>query len=229
MKTGRRLAVKLLNAARFSLADNDIPSGSWANISHPLDRSAIATVKTAIDQTTAQLNQFDYASALSILERSFWSFCDFYIELSKERVYGADGGEAKRSAQATLKIAIETYIRCFAPYLPFVTEEIWSGQHDTSVHSETWPTLDEAAEFSVDTYEYAVEALRAIRAAKGRESITVGTPVEWAELTVSAQHVDVVDAVLTDIKHATRVDDIRITTGADAPIAASIGAVSQSA
>ncbi|MGH9564581.1 MAG: valine--tRNA ligase [Candidatus Angelobacter sp.] len=228
MKTGRRLAVKLINAARFSLTSNEMSADSWAEISHPLDKSAVASVKEAIDQVTSHLERFDYATALSLLERSFWSFCDFYIELSKGRVYGADGDEAKRSAQATLRIVIEAYIRCLAPYLPFVAEEVWSTQYTVSVHSESWPTLDGAATFSSATYDSAVEALRAIRAAKGRESITVGMPIEWAELTLPSEYVDVVNPALADIKYATRAGDIRIMVGASATVDASIGGVSSS-
>lgn len=223
MKIGRRLAVKLLNAARFSLDGNPAKADAYTDVTHPLDVSVLAFVHEAVTEATAQLEQFDYAGALHTLERSFWSFCDFYIELTKERSYGADGEGPQRSAQATLRIALETFVRCFAPYLPFVTEEIWSKQHTSSVHKEAWLELTVADETSSTTYESAVEALRSVRMAKGRDGLTVGAAIESVALTVPEIHLAAVKSVQSDIKYATRAGVISLKRGGDEAIEVVLG------
>lgn len=210
MKTGRRLVVKLLNASRFSLDSNPATADSVGDVTNPLDVSVLAFVKQTVSELTESLARFDYASGLQALERSFWSFCDFYIELSKERVYGAGGEGAQRSAQATLRVAMETYLRCFAPYLPFVTEEVWSKNHDTSVHREAWPPRDDVSAGSSTVYESAVEALRAARTAKGRAGVSVGTPVDHIELAVPHGRGDALEAVINDMKYACRAKTITV-------------------
>jgi valyl-tRNA synthetase len=222
MKIGRRLAVKLLNAARFSLDNNPATADDQAAITHPLDVSVLAFMREAVRDATTQLEQFDYAAALQTLERSFWSFCDFYIELSKERTYGADDEDGQRSAQATLRIAMEAYIRCLAPYLPFVTEEVWSKEHASSVHKEQWPELPTIGEATPATYERAVEALRAVRMAKGREGLSVGASIESVSLAVPELQLAAIESVRTDIKYAARAGEISIaslTAGDDVEVA----------
>jgi valyl-tRNA synthetase len=225
MKTGRRLAMKVLNAARFSLDDNPAASDAYEDVSAPLDVSTLGFVFQALDEATALLSAFDYAAALQVLERSFWSFCDNYIELSKERRYGAGDEAAQRSAQATLRIAMETYTRAFAPYLPFVTEETWRKQHDGSVHKAAWPRrADVAGEWSGTSYERVVEVVKAVRTAKSREGITVGTPVDRIDLKVPAEWVPFVEAALSDIGHAARASEVTVAPGRGDEVDVAVGA-----
>jgi len=136
MKVGRRLAIKILNAARFALLQAE-PRGP---ITEPLDRGMLTALAHLVAESTQELEDYDYARALQSTEAFFWGFCDDYLELVKSRRYGDFGSEAAASANSAMLIALDTLMRLFAPFLPFVTEEVWSWWRPGSVHSAAWPT-----------------------------------------------------------------------------------------
>ena len=138
MKVGRRLATKILNASRFALLQTE-PKG---DVTAPLDKAMLLNLARLVTFATKKLEEYDYTSALSEIEKSFWNFCDDYIELVKARRYGDFGADSASSANGALLVALESYLRLFAPYLPFVTEEVWSWWRTGSVHRAPWPTAD---------------------------------------------------------------------------------------
>jgi valyl-tRNA synthetase len=139
MKVGRRLAIKILNAARFALMQAE-PRGA---ITEPLDRGMLAALSDLVAESTENLEAYDYARVLERTEQFFWNFCDDHLELVKARRYGDFGAEGAASANSAMLVALSTLLRLFAPYLPFVTEEVWSWWQKGSVHRAAWPTADE--------------------------------------------------------------------------------------
>ncbi|MGP0101319.1 MAG: valine--tRNA ligase [Solirubrobacteraceae bacterium] len=141
MKVGRRLAVKLLNASKFALTD--LPAQGRA-LTHPLDRALIARLAAVVADATSSFDEYDYARALERAESFFWWYCDFYLELVKGRRYDADP-HVSASVSYALRLSLSVFQRLFAPFLPFVCEEVWSWWQEGSVHRAAWPDADELA------------------------------------------------------------------------------------
>jgi len=174
MKVGRRLAMKLLNAARFALLQAE-PRGA---ITEPLDRGMLTALARLVDESTGHLDAYDYARVLERVEAFFWSFCDDYLELVKSRRYGDFGAEGAASANSAMLVALSTMLRLFAPFLPFVTEEVWSWWQPGSVHRAPWPTgaevlhhiggADETAAMVLSSTQGALADVRRIKAIEKR-------------------------------------------------------------
>ena len=146
IKIGRRLAIKVLNAAKFVYSFPEPVSTSSTTgprVTEPLDLDMLATLGAVVTTATEALEAYDHARALETAEQFFWTFCDDYLELVKERAYGASGPEGQASAATALRVAIDVMLRLFAPYLPFATEEVWSWTHEGSVHTASWPTIQD--------------------------------------------------------------------------------------
>jgi valyl-tRNA synthetase len=174
MKVGRRLATKILNASRFALLQAE-PRGA---VTHPLDRAMLGNLSSLLRFATEKLDAYDYASVLDQVEKSFWTFCDDYIELVKGRRYGDFGTEGAGSANTALASALSVYLRLFAPYLPFVTEEVWSWWREGSVHRAPWPTADEIeGRGDAQVYLQASQVLADVRRQKSLNGWKTKTPV----------------------------------------------------
>jgi valyl-tRNA synthetase len=179
MKVGRRLATKILNASRFALLQTE-PKGS---VTAPLDKAMLLNLARLVTFATRKLEEYDYTSALSEIEKSFWNFCDDYIELVKARRYGDFGADSASSANGALLVALETYLRLFAPYLPFVTEEVWSWWRSGSVHRAPWPKAEDLERLAGEGAEarFYVDAQLAngeIRREKSLRGMKIKTPVK---------------------------------------------------
>jgi valyl-tRNA synthetase len=207
MKNGKRLAIKLRNAAKFAA---QFDRGSAGAISHPLDRSFIAFLDEALREAAQKLGGFDYAHALYIVERAFWSFCDYHIELAKDRAYSDNDG-VSASARRTLAEGIDKFNRALAPYIPFVTEQVWqSGGHQGSVHRAAWPVPQGEPLGEPDAYAASVEAVRTIRSAKSAAKVSVGTPVGSIGLRIPSPAASFIDDIIGDVRNAARADAIEI-------------------
>ncbi len=217
MKIGRRLAIKILNASKFALGRlGEGPTPGIEAVSEPLDSALLAELAALVDTATAAHEGFDYARALEVTESFFWSFCDDYVELVKTRAYGEGDAAGTASARATLALALSALHRLFAPFLPFVTEEVWSWWQRGTVHLAPWPDATEVgAHAQADTSVLAVaaEVLGAIRREKTAHKRSMRARV--ARLTVAGplDLLAAVDAAQGDIVDAGGVDELVTAVG----------------
>jgi len=146
IKIGRRLAIKVLNAAKFVYGfpgGDGVPASELRErVTEPLDVEVLAALAGVVEQATSAFEAYDHARALEATEQFFWTFCDDYLELVKERAYSGEGPR-QASAVAALRLALDVLLRLLAPFIPYATEEVWSWSHDGSVHTAAWPSPEE--------------------------------------------------------------------------------------
>jgi valyl-tRNA synthetase len=215
MKIGRRLAIKILNASKFALGRlGDGPAPSVALVSDPIDIALLAQLGSVVTAATAAFDEFDYARAQEVTESFFWSFCDDYVELVKTRAYGENDATGSDSARATLALALSAQLRLFAPFLPFVTEEVWRWWQPGSVHRASWPTTAELGEHSgADTTVLLVasQVLGEVRRAKTSAKRSMRAPVAILTVTGPADTLAAVEAAQGDLKDAGGVNQLVLT------------------
>jgi valyl-tRNA synthetase len=183
MKIGRRLAIKVLNAARFALTF-ELPSGV-TEVTEPVDRAMLAALRKQVAVATKAFEDYDHTKALETTETFFWTFADDYVELVKERAYGQGEFSPAQigSAVLALRKALGIMVRLLAPFIPYATEEVWSWWQEGSVHLAQWPREGELDGFdNADLYSLASEALILVRKAKSDAKLSMKAEITTAEL-----------------------------------------------
>jgi valyl-tRNA synthetase len=149
----------------------------------------LARLTQVIREATAAFEQYEYAVAREKIEEFFWKdWCDNYLELCKARAYGERGdSKAQTSAFYTLWHGTEALLRLFAPFLPHVTEELYSHLFDESfaakqsIHAQgQWPKAEDYAEDAnaIAAGNQAVAVLAAVRKLKADRSLSVKYPLD---------------------------------------------------
>ncbi|MFI6386256.1 valine--tRNA ligase [Nonomuraea sp. NPDC050540] len=211
LKVGRRLAIKILNASKFVLGFGDV----GGEVTQALDLSMLAALNEAVGEAGRAFESYDHTRALEVAERFFWSFCDDYLELVKARAYEGDA-----SAIVALRRALETQLRLFAPFLPFVTEEVWSWWREGSVHRAAWP---QAAPGAGDpaVLTVASEILRRVRKAKSEAKQSMRAEV--SRLTVTGPEVALVRLAQDDLCGAGNVEEFVLEPGESLTVEVELG------
>lgn len=219
LKVGKRLCTKLFNASRFVLSQLertgvDLGAVKMEHITVPVDQALVERLRATVSEATRAFEKFDYAAALDAAEKEFWAFCNDYLELVKRRSYEDEDTPGRRSAVATLSFALKTFLRLLAPFVPFITEEIWSWRFaeldSNSVHTARWPSLSECEAVAVPQeslmYDCAVEVLTKIRSAKTEAKKNLRWPVESLKLSGPEKHQQALKAALEDVLEAGAVE-----------------------
>jgi valyl-tRNA synthetase len=217
MKIGRKLAMKVLNVSKFVLA-GDQADGA---VSEPLDRGMLQNLATLVDDATAELENYEYARALAKIESFFWDFCDNYVEAAKSRKYGDFGAAAAASASTAMRLALSVLLRLLAPYLAFVSEEVWSWTQAGSIHRAPWPARDEILrvsgtdESAKQAVFHVTEALNAIRKGKADHKVSIGTPVRRVIYQSTDEAIACLQLVERDLKAASRTEELVLRAAAE--------------
>jgi valyl-tRNA synthetase len=187
IQMGAKLVTKLWNVARFSERFLEgygfPPEQSLAAMPFtPADRWILARLQTLIRRVTALMESYEYASAKSEVETFFWTeLADNYLEMSKQRLY--DGSHPTRdAARCSLYQVLLVVLKLLAPFLPYVTEEIYQNLYAPtegpgSIHRSQWPEPipdleDEEAERNGQTL---LEIATSVRRFKSERNLPLST------------------------------------------------------
>jgi valyl-tRNA synthetase len=211
-RVGKRLATKLWNAGKFVLAQ----SAEIHPVRAELDRAFAAELAGLVDGATDAFARFNHAQALADTESFFWGrFTDTYLELAKTRARddAPEAAAGRGSAVATLRIGLSVLLRLFAPFVPYVCEEVWSWVFAAetgcdSIHRAPWPSGDElravAAPDDPASFALAVECWRAINKAKADAAVSAGREVEQLTIVANGATLEKLAPCLGDVLAAAR-------------------------
>ncbi|MDQ3464596.1 MAG: valine--tRNA ligase [Actinomycetota bacterium] len=252
MKVGRRLANKVLNASRFVLGlagsapappavasaapaagDSAAPTAGTADaaaqgkVSVELDRAVLALLADVVDSATTAFEDYQYHRALEHTEKFFWRFCDDYLELVKGRAYGQ--GPESESARTALSLALDTFLRLFAPFLPFVTEEVWSWWRPGSVHRAEWPSSaplrSVAGPADPQVLDTVSTVLAEVRKAKSSSQVSLRAEVSRLTVTGNAARLTAIEAARPDLIVAGVVADLVLHESAEESVTVELAAL----
>lgn len=194
-------------------------------MSERLDRALLGRLAGVVQRCTEAFEACDHALALELAERFFWFFCDDYLELVKPRAYRASpagtGPAGAASAAAALRQALSVLLRLFAPFLPFVTEEVWSWSRgegrwraSDSVHRTGWPQPEPlqaaAGQVSDDVLDAASAAIGAVRKAKSKARLPMRATVAKLVVTGPQACLAALSGVLGDVQAAGAVTEVEL-------------------
>ena len=226
IQAGAKLVTKLWNVARLAeraLAD-DTPSDTPAEETPtlgPADRWLLARLRRLVERVTTLFREYDYATARAETEAFFWTaLADNYLELAKMRLYDASDPLAA-GGRFTLRTALLTVLKLFAPILPYVTEEIYLSlfsDNGGSIHRSTWPTLATlpASDAEDDAHaivygETLVAIATAVRRYKSEHGLSLGAAL--VRLQMATEDITLADwlrASATDLRSVTRAATIEV-------------------
>jgi valyl-tRNA synthetase len=229
MKIGRRLAIKLLNASKFALGMGDLQAALATPVTEAIDSSMLAQLADLVEHCTRALDDFDYSRALERTESFFWAFTDDYIELVKNRAYASRGDELAASAHGALARALDTLLRLFAPFLPFVTEEIWSWWRQGSVHAVSWPDADalraEAGTARSELLPLAGQVLSELRKTKTEAKLSLRAPITTATIVDTSERITLLAPALDDLRDASVAAELLTFEGTELAVSAELAPV----
>ncbi|MDK2802001.1 MAG: valine--tRNA ligase [Oscillospiraceae bacterium] len=181
VKASRNFANKLWNATRFIIMNidtienkNDL-SDDIPNFA-PEDFWILSKYNTLVKQVTENLENFELGVASSNLYDFIWDiFCDWYIEISKSRIQSIDNPRSKKTAQNILVFLLSGILKLLHPFMPFITEEIWSSIFidEKSIMIQNFPNTDNSLAFEKEEkdFEHIIDAIRGIRNIRGEMDI----------------------------------------------------------
>jgi valyl-tRNA synthetase len=222
MKIGRRLAMKIFNAGKFVLS-NSCEAGE---VTEALDLAFLAKLKKTAEDAAKSFENYEPAQALMETEKFFWShFTDSYLELVKTRTWGEKTGDhdvrVKASAVHALRLGLKTFLKLFAPFLPFTTEEVWRmafsdvGGEQKSIHRALYPTskdFDGIASGDPEIFDSAMAAQSAINQQKTLSKVSIARAITHLKLKANAESIKHLTPALSDVCGASKVERVETVT-----------------
>lgn len=171
----RNFANKLWNASRFVMMNLTVEDSALPEKLELEDRWVLSKLNTLTREVRDNLDKYELGIAAQKIYDFIWdTFCDWYIELTKPRLYGEDEG-AKESAQRVLLYVLTEILKLLHPFMPYITEEIWQALPHTgeALMLEKYPVFDEKLSYPEDetNFEVVMDAIKAVRARRSEMNV----------------------------------------------------------
>jgi valyl-tRNA synthetase len=205
LESSRNFANKLWNASRFVLMniEGDLINEATAKVNYKTeDKWIISRMNKAAKEVKENLDKFELGMAAQRVYDFIWNeYCDWYIEIVKPRLYGEENTD-KNTARFVLIKVLKDMLKLLHPFMPFITEEIWSYLPNTSarlVKSE-WPLYKEEENFqeAESSMEFIMEAVRSIRNTRAEMNVA---PSRKARAIFVPNKENISDYIQTGSKH----------------------------
>ena len=181
VEASRNFANKVWNASRFIMMNMEgktITEPETKDL-EPVDKWIISKLNTVIKDVTENMDKFELGIAVQKVYDFIWDeFCDWYIEMVKPRLYNSDNAASMNAALWTLKSVLIDALKLLHPYMPFITEEIFTSlqSEEDSIMISSWPKYSEERNFAKDEadIELVKEAVRGIRNVRTGMNVSPG-------------------------------------------------------
>jgi len=190
VEASRNFANKIWNASRFLMMNLSIDEIKLPDVSELKleDKWILSEYNNLVKEVTENLDKYELGVAVSKLYDFIWDkYCDWYIELVKPRLYEADGADPV--AQNVLSFVLIGALKLLHPFMPFITEEIFSGlpTGEESIMISAWPTYDEALSFEADEKRMGIvmDAIRSVRNIRSQMNVV---PSKKAKLIIVTEN-----------------------------------------
>ncbi|MCL5675486.1 MAG: valine--tRNA ligase [Candidatus Marsarchaeota archaeon] len=200
--TGARMANKMWNMAKFSRNNLDYDEAEAGNV---MDKWVLAKAAFAVRDATRNLDEYNYAAAKRVADELFWAVADDYLEFIKHRIY-----KKERSANYALSEAFLTVIKLLAPFMPYVTEDVYQNlyaqkEKKKSIHVSGWPSISQkfASQENLEKGERIRKVIVYIRQWKHNNKMALNAPLE--SITIEGD----LDEGIEDIKGTMSVKEVR--------------------
>ncbi len=229
VKASRNFANKLWNASRFvlmNLPEDFKLTGLPENLTAE-DKWVISKFNTLAGEVNQNLEAFELGVACQKLYDFIWDvYCDWYIELTKPRIQA--GGETAKTAQIVLVWVMEGMLKLLHPFMPYITEEIWSAVSDSDkpVMLSDFPVFDEKLVYKKEEEDFGkiIDAIKAVRNIRSEMNVV---PSVKAQLFIETADKDVFKAGVMFFEKLASASSVEIGDSFDIPDA--VTAVTHSA
>lgn len=213
--SGSRLINKLWNLGRLiEMNAVEIKKEKSHNI---IDKWILSELNSVIEVATQKFDNYDYYGAKVLIENFFWDFANDYVEFIKHRVYKDD--EVASSTMAAVYLQI---LKMLAPFIPFVTEELYQSmflenkdimglldEKEKSIHLTKWPEegkRDENESKEYKTAEKIVKIIRFVRKWKHDNKLALNAPIK--ELIISKDLEKELERGVEDIRGSMNIENV---------------------
>ena len=219
VESTRNFANKLWNASRFvlmNLTDYDENFDPQASDYTLADKWILSRYNQTVSDVTRNLERFELGEAGRAIYEFIWNeFCDWYIELSKARLYNKEDNRARQTAQSVLCYVLENTLKLLHPFMPFITEEIWQHipHEGDSIIVASWPVeqttlTDKKAELNM---EIVMETIKAIRNMRAEVNVAPGRKSEAILQLASAELVQLFELNASYVKTLAAVEPLNVS------------------